>query len=144
MKSILHVEDSEEDAFLFARALRKAKLTAGLVRVADADAAMDCLLGAGRYSDRGQFPIPDVLLLDIKLPGASGLDVLKWARANEQYRGVLIFMLSSSPLEEDISEAKALGADRYFMKTAEYADILEALRPILGQEDFQAVAAVAA
>ncbi len=133
MKNVLHVEDSEEDAFLFKRAFHHAKLAARLVQVRDGEQAVSYLEGSGTYADREQYPVPDIVLLDIKMPGMSGFDVLKWARRKERYQQLPIFMLSSSNLEEDASEAKALGADGYLFKSLNLGEVVEALRPAIGE-----------
>ncbi len=135
MKTVLHVEDSAEDAFLFGWAFREANLSARLVHVRDGSEAINYLEGAGPYSDRQLYPIPDLVLLDIKMPKLNGFDVLKWARENEVYRHLPIFILSSSHLEQDVARAKALGADRYFTKSVRFRDVVEALQPTISHSD---------
>ncbi len=129
---VLHVEDDANDVFFVQRAFEKAQLAVKLQRLEDGQQALEYLAGTGCYRDRGSFPLPELMLLDLKLPLLSGFEVLEWARAREEFRELPICILSSSDQAEDIARAKQLGADRYFVKTPTYADVVEVVEEVLG------------
>jgi len=114
--SILLVEDSPDDAMLIERAIREANIPAPVQRVEDGEAACDYLAGHGEYADRGKYPLPTLMLLDIKLPKRSGLEVLRWARREANLPRLVIVMLTSSREHRDIEEAYAQGANSYLVK----------------------------
>jgi CheY-like chemotaxis protein len=93
MPSILLVEDNMDDVLLTRRAVRKAALQASLMEVYDGDEAVAYLEGAGKFSDRRAFPLPSFVLLDLKLPKRSGLEVLQWARARSEFAGIPVIGL---------------------------------------------------
>ena len=127
---ILVVEDDREDAFFLERAFRKAGLP-GFNRVlADGAAAIAYLGGRGAFADRAVHPLPTHLLLDLKLPKVSGLEVLTWIRRTEDLRGLQIAILSSSGESADRDTAQVLGIDGYFVKPSRGTDLLEVVRHI--------------
>ena len=127
---ILVVEDDREDAFFLERAFRKAGLP-GFDRVlADGAAAIAYLAGAAPYVDRAAYPLPTHLLLDLKLPKVSGLEVLTWIRRTEGLQELQIAILSSSGESADRESAQALGIDGYFVKPSGGTDLLEVVRQI--------------
>ncbi len=127
---ILVVEDDREDAFFLERAFRKAGLP-GFTRVlADGASAIAYLGGRGEYADRVIHPLPTHLILDLKLPKVSGLEVLGWIRRTELFRGMQIAILSSSGESADRDSAQALGIDGYFVKPSRGTDLLEVVRQI--------------
>ena len=77
---LLHVEDDDNDAFFVERAFANAKIDLTIHRVADGQAAIDYLAGSGKYQDREKYPLPQIMLLDLKLPLRDGFEVLEWAR----------------------------------------------------------------
>src|SRR5512141_2580399 len=84
--TILHVEDDANDAFFVKRALDKAALGVTVVRVCDGEEALEYLAGTGAFSDRTVWPVPQAVLLDLKMPILSGFDVLMWLRRRSEYR----------------------------------------------------------
>ena len=128
--AVLHVEDDPNDAFLLKHALRKADLPLEIQHVVDGQQAIDYLSGTGNFSDRTHFPLPRLVLLDLKLPLLNGFEVLAWARSHSEFLALPVFVLSSSDLPEDISEAKRLGADDFFVKTHTFEDVIQALKNI--------------
>jgi len=123
---ILLVEDNPDDVFLFTRALSKARRPHPLHVVSSGREAIDYLSGAGKYSDRNAFPLPDLIMLDLKMPIVSGFDVLKWIRTDGMARLIPVIVLSSSALTEDVNHAYSLGANAYMVKPAD-AGALERL-----------------
>ena len=118
MKSILYAEDREDDVFFLRRACRRAGFD-GVMQihsVNDGQMAVDYLTGAGVYADRTRFPRPDLVLLDLKMPRRSGLEVLEWIRAQPEMTELPVFLLTSSNQQADIERASALGANGYFIK----------------------------
>ena len=130
-KVVLHVEDSEDDAFFLQRAVTKNSPALTVRRVSDGGKALEYLTGAGAFKDRERFPLPELVLLDLKLPGLDGFDVLAWTRAQPALHNLPIFVLSSSALESDIRKAKELGADRYLVKSADFKEAADAVRKLL-------------
>jgi CheY-like chemotaxis protein len=113
---ILYVEDDENDVFFMQRALDQAGVTNPFRVVNDGQTAIDYLAGAAAFADRIQFPVPSLVLLDLKLPRKSGLQVLAWVRQQPALLGVVIIVLSSSSQAGDIEQAYALGANAYVLK----------------------------
>ena len=115
---ILLVEDNEDDVFFLQRAMKNAGLNYPMVVATDGQQAIDYLSGAKEYSDRAQFPLPAVVLLDIKLPKVHGLDVLKWIRGEPALQTLVVIMLTTSHLEVDVDRAYQLGANSFLVKTS--------------------------
>jgi CheY-like chemotaxis protein len=115
-KTILLVEDSDDDAFFIVRALKSFGLIAPLAHVADGQKAIEYLSGKGAYADRIRFPIPNLVLLDIKLPFISGFEVLRWLREEAALPRVPVVMFTSSCQGRDVEKAYALGANAYLVK----------------------------
>lgn len=117
---ILHVEDNAEDTLLTNLAFRKAGLPVQIDVAPDGDTAISMLVTCSAEG------LPDCVLLDIKLPGKSGLEVLEWLRGQPRFRRLPVVMLTSSVLPEDINAAYNLGANSYLTKPSDL-DSLTAL-----------------
>jgi CheY-like chemotaxis protein len=113
---ILLVEDDSNDAMLLQRAFRRAQLAGALHIVNDGEQAIAYLSGEGCYQNRDVHPLPALVLLDLKLPGKSGLDVLAWTRKQPALRDVAVIILTSSRQNSDIDQAYELGAHSYMAK----------------------------
>ena len=121
---ILLVDDDENDVLLLQRAFKKAGLHDWL-RVATAgQEAIDYLGGQGQYSDRDRFPLPFLMLLDLKMPGTDGFEVLRWARCEPDLKRLLIVVLTSSNLQTDVDRAYELGANSYLVKPVEFDEMV--------------------
>lgn len=114
--TVLLVEDSPDDIELVLHAFRKAGVKNPVVVVDDGDKAIDYLLGKGEYDDRQRFPMPRLILLDLKLPRRSGIEVLTVIRTTEAVRQTPVVMLTSSRREDDIRKAYDAGANAYLVK----------------------------
>ena len=128
---ILHVEDSDEDIFLVQYSFKRAEITNPLHAVTDGQMAIDYLSGAGKFSDRTQLPLPGLVLLDLKLPHLTGLDVLAWIRQQSSLKRLIIIILSSSAEEGDIARGYELGVNGFLVKPADanvLADMCKALK----------------
>lgn len=114
---VLLVEDDTFDVRLIRTALDRTPGKINLIRVEDGDKAVDYLSGAGPYNDREQYPVPITMILDIKLPRRSGLEVLQWLRSQENpIRRLPTVMLTSSKHQVDINAAFERGANAYLTK----------------------------
>ena len=128
-KPILLVEDDENDVFFFQRAMSKAGMTNPVQVAGDGQEAIDYLRGAGKFADRSKFPLPELILLDLKLPFVMGLDVLRWIREQSELVPIVI-ILSSSREEDDIAAAYKLGANAYLVKPVEVNKLGEMAKAI--------------
>jgi two-component system response regulator len=124
VKPILQVEDDPNDVFLLQHAMTKAGV-ANPIRVAtDGQQAIDYLKGTGKFANREQFPLPCLVLLDLKLPYVMGLEVLKWIR---QQPGVapIVLLLTASAEDADIATAYRLGANAFLTKPSKAGTLVE-------------------
>lgn len=120
-KTFLLVEDDLNDAYLVQREFRDANhLLLELVR--DGAEAVDYLVGNANFSDRSKHPMPDVILLDIKMPRMNGFDFLKWLRrdAPPQLRLTPVIVMTSSNLSSDVRDAYACGANAFMSKPIDW------------------------
>lgn len=127
IRTVLLVEDSEDDVILFQMSWRKAGAPHPLQHVEDGKQAIDYLGGNDAYANRGQFPLPFLMLLDLKLPEVDGFDVLQWTRARPAFDDLCVVILSSSPEAKDVQRAYQLGANSYLTKPAAPATLVELL-----------------
>lgn len=127
---ILLVEDSDEDAELTQRALKKHRLTNLLHRVADGAEALDFIFGRGKYEGRSVEQPPRVLLLDLKLPKVNGLEVLRQIKEDGRTRHIPVVVLTSSREDRDLTEAYRLGVNSYIVKPVEFDKFIEAVEQL--------------
>jgi CheY-like chemotaxis protein len=113
---ILLVEDDENDVFFFRRAARDSQIANPIFVARDGQDAIEYLHGEGRYENRVQFPLPCLMILDLKMPRKTGMDVLEWLRAHPMVRTLPVIVLSSSAQPEDIERALHLGANAFVVK----------------------------
>lgn len=117
--SILHVEDREEDVFLLQYIFKRVEIKNPVHVVSDGQQAIDYLSGAGEFADRERFPMPCLVLLDLKLPLKMGLEVLEWIRAEPSLKGLIVIILTSSIHENDVQRAYELGANAFLVKPSD-------------------------
>src|SRR3954447_18400199 len=123
--NVLHVEDDPGDKDLLKHACQAADARLNLHWASDGQVAVDYLSGIGPFENRAENPIPDLVLLDIKMPRKTGLEVLEWARARPEYRGLPMVMFTASSQAVDIKRAFDLGANSYIVKPTAYKDLVE-------------------
>ncbi len=129
-KVILLVEDNRDDEALTLRALRKNNISNEVVAAHDGVEALDFLFGTGRYAGRDLTVMPQVILLDLKLPKLDGLEVLRQLRANERTRLLPVVILTSSNEERDRINGYGLGANSYVRKPVDFSQFTEAVRQL--------------
>ena len=111
---ILLAEDSPDDVLFFRRALSKCEIEHTIAVVENGQEAIDYFRGVGKFEDRTKYPFPSFCVLDLKMPGVSGLEVLQWLHDHEECAFVPTIVLTSSALPDDIREAYRLRANTYF------------------------------
>ncbi|MDT8318230.1 MAG: response regulator [bacterium] len=124
---ILLVEDSNSDAELAIRSLKKHNLANKLHWVKDGAAALDYIFAKGEYSGRDLEDIPKLVLLDLRLPKVDGLDVLKQIKSDEQTKMIPVVVLTSSKEERDIVESYRLGVNSYIAKPVVFEKLSKAV-----------------
>jgi len=123
-RTVLVVEDNEDDVFALKRAFRKANLPLPLQVVTDGQQALDYMSGAGRFRDRDAFPLPSLIFLDLKLPFFTGHEILR--RIRPSFPSLPVYILSGSDESRDREEAQANGANGYLVKPIS-AEVLVAI-----------------
>ena len=126
-KHILLVEDSARDAELILDALEPHHLTVDVVHVRDGAEALDFVFCRGAYADRPPEELPQLVLLDLKLPKVPGLDVLKKLREDPRTRRLPVVILTSSNVESDLAASYDLGANSYIRKPVDFTQFMEAV-----------------
>ena len=122
---ILLVEDDASQAMLVERVVRRARLANSVIALTNGDDAIAYLDGRDQYADREQYPLPILVLLDVHVPGKSGLEVLTWLRKQPALDHVPAVVLSGSAESEDIDRAFELGAESYLVKPVGFDALLD-------------------
>ncbi|MGH7970744.1 MAG: response regulator [Limisphaerales bacterium] len=125
---ILLAEDDPNDVLLIERAFHKAGMRRLLKVVRDGEQAIQYLSGQGPYAARERSPLPFLLLLDLKMPGTDGFEVLRWVRANRDLKRLLVVVLTSSNLQADVDRAYELGANSYLVKPVSFDEMVNLVR----------------
>ena len=123
VQRILIVEDNGDDVALIRRAFKHCKIANPLSVVSDGDAAIEYLSGTGPYADRTEHPLPALVMLDLKLPRRSGLEVLEWMKQQPLLKRTPVVILTSSKEHKDVNRAYDLGANSYLTKPVEFEDL---------------------
>ena len=129
-KFLLLVEDNPDDEALTLRALKKHNLANQIIVAHDGQEALDFLFGNGEFSGRDTNDLPQVVLLDLKLPKVDGLEVLEAIRSHHQTRNMPVVVLTSSNEEQDIIRSYDLGANSYVRKPVDFEQFIEAARQL--------------
>ena len=122
---LLLVEDSNTDAEMTQRALRKTNLGIVVRWVRDGAAALDYVFCRGEFAGRDRNQQPKLVLLDLKMPKVSGMDVLRAMKSDEQARSIPVVVMTSSAEDRDITECYALGVNSYIVKPVESGKFVE-------------------
>jgi CheY-like chemotaxis protein len=128
LKKILLVEDSEEDRMLFSLASKRMSLNEPVEVLEDGEQAIEHLSGKGKYADRLEHPLPDMIFLDIKMPKRNGFEVLEWLRKESKLPHIPVVMCTASDYELDVEKAYKLGANAYLVKPTNINTLTENLR----------------
>ena len=113
---ILMVEDRDDDVVLIKRAFQRANVTTAMQVVRDGEEAIAYLSGLGKYSNRAEYPLPWLTLLDLKMPGIDGFEVLEWVRNRSGLDSLVVVVLTSSDETRDVEDAYRLGANSFMVK----------------------------
>ena len=127
-QTILLVDDSVNDLMLLRLAFQKAEFKNQLQIVHNGEDAIAYLKGEGDYSDRSQYPLPAVMLLDLNMPMKNGFDVLAWVRAQPVLKRLTIIILTASMRTEDVERAFDLGATSYLVKPSKIDGLIDMVR----------------
>lgn len=127
-RTILLVEDDPNDEMLTVRALRKNSIVDEIVVVRDGAEALDYLFAEGTHGGRDPKEMPEVVLLDLKMPGMDGLEVLRRMRRDDRTKLLPVIVFTSSREERDIVESYRLGANSYIRKPVDFDEFSETIR----------------
>jgi len=127
---ILLAEDEEDYVLLLKKAFLEAEIQNPFFVVSTGPELMAYLKGEGKYANRDEYPLPDLLLLDIKLPGYTGLEMLRWIRSNTGMSSLRVLILTSSEHLCDINEAYRLGANSFLLKPYDFSDLVHLVKMI--------------
>jgi CheY-like chemotaxis protein len=127
---VLSADDNEDDNLLLAAACLKGRVTFQLQIVHDGQEVLEYLSGIGRYADREMFPMPDMVLLDLKMPRKGGMEVLEWKRHQPQFKDLPVAVLSSSQNSADLAMAYQRGATWFLTKPVDFDDLKELVAKI--------------
>ena len=122
-KPILLVEDSEDDVFLFKRALTQARLSNPLQVVTTLASATRYLNGDGPFADRSLYPVPSILVVDLKLPDGSGLEFLRWVRSQPKFHGLHCLVATGNLRGSVPQDCYAAGADSFLRKPCHHQEL---------------------
>ncbi len=125
---ILYVEDEDNDVFLLRNGFKRAGITNPLQVATDGQMAIEYLAGTGPFADRGKYPLPGLVLLDLKLPKKDGLEVLQWIRGQHALATVAVIVFTSSPNDDDARRALQFGANSFVIKPARLEQLCEFAR----------------
>lgn len=129
-KMILLVEDNADDEALTLRALNKNRVANRVVVVRDGAEAIDFLFCQGAYADRDPLDLPQVILLDLKLPKVDGLEVLRQVRGDPRTKTLPVVILTSSKEEQDLVAAYSSGANSYVRKPVDFNQFADSIKQL--------------
>ncbi len=126
----LYAEDADSDVYLVRKAIAKAALAIQLQNVRDGEELIGYLEGKGVFSSRERYPIPTLLLLDLKMPKKDGFEVLNWVRQQPHLKRMIVIVFTASPRQEDVDRSHELGANAVFAKPGSLVDLVGTLEQI--------------
>jgi CheY-like chemotaxis protein len=127
-RTILLVEDNEDDVFIMQTAWGKAAVPNPLQVVTDGDEAVSYLGGEDQYADRQKYPLPVVIFLDLNMPRKNGFEVLQWLRREPALKRIVVAILSASSRGEDVARAFDCGANAYLVKPSKVEALIQMLQ----------------
>jgi CheY-like chemotaxis protein len=127
---ILLVDDNPHDVVLIRLAFRKVGIIDTIQLVKDGTEALRYLQGEGAYADRHQYPVPTLILLDLKMPQTNGFEVLEWVKQQPHLNAISIVVMSGSKNDADINKARDLGATAYLIKPTRFEDLVKMMETI--------------
>jgi CheY-like chemotaxis protein len=127
---ILLVEDNEMDVVLTLDAFKEAKLKNKIIVAKNGEEALDYLFGRAKYDDRTLYPLPNLILLDLKMPGIDGFEVLRQIKNTEILKRIPVVILTSSKEEGDRTLSYDIGANSYLMKPVSFDGFTEVVKQI--------------
>ena len=130
--SILLAEDRDDDVLLIRKAFASAYIPNPLYVVRDGEEAIAYLAGEHRYANRDEYPLPRLLLLDLKMPRMDGFDVLKWVREQPSLKTLRVVVLTSSNDLRDVTKAYQLGANSFLVKPLDFQNLMALTKTIEG------------
>ncbi len=128
--TILLVEDNPDHAELVMRNMEDFQVANTMFHVEDGEAALDYLWGRGEYADRRSFPMPHLMLLDLRLPKVDGLEVLKEIKSNADLRAMPVVILTTSDAERDMAKAYKFHANSYVTKPVNFGEFSRLLKDL--------------
>ena len=128
--TILVADDDQNDVFFLRRAFQKSGVNHAVIAVSDGQQAIDYLQGEADYGDRARYPVPVLLLLDLKMPKVDGLEVLRQLKGDETLKRIPVVMLTSSREETDLVKSYRLGANAYVVKPVGFEQFADAIRQL--------------
>ena len=129
---ILLAEDNEDDVVLVRRAFREGSLLNPLQVVSNGDQAIAYLSGQGKYANRDEYPLPELVLLDLKMPRKNGFEVLQWIRQQPELKTLRLVVMTASDDIRDVNSAYQLGANSFLVKPVDIASLIEVSRALKG------------
>jgi CheY-like chemotaxis protein len=130
LRTILLVEDETTDATLLTNAFEKARVANPVIHLTNGDDVLLYLAGKGAYEDRMKYPLPAVILLDLKLPGATGMQILQWMRVQGEIRRIPVVVLTADDNPKTVDAAYDLGANSYLVKPGNATDVARMVQSI--------------
>jgi DNA-binding response OmpR family regulator len=131
--TVLHVDDDPNDTALLQVACARAAVDFHLQNIGDGTEVIDYLSGVGKYADRTLYQIPGLVLLDLKMPRATGWEILSWIRAHAALKHLPVIVLSGSELHEDKVRAFEVGANSYLVKPPNFSSLVSMVKDIGAQ-----------
>jgi CheY-like chemotaxis protein len=129
-KAILLVDDSEDDVLMFKRAYKEVGISKTLRVAYTGDEAIAYLAGEGKFSNREDYPFPDLVLLDLKMPGKTGFDVLRWMRSEPTTKDLRVIVMTGSEDTAAVNRAYKMGATSFIVKSATPEELVRQLREV--------------
>jgi CheY-like chemotaxis protein len=127
---ILIAEDSSDDYQLLEMAIHRAALAVNYFRVHDGREAQAYLLGENGFMDRARFPLPHLILADVKMPCMDGMELLNWLRSQDGFKRIPFVFLSASGASQDVNNAFDLFANSYLVKPGRYDDLVQMVKDV--------------